>query len=447
MRHRAGDDVLAHGLSLRDPGARISRPGRPAWRARRAPQAVATVQELQLDRGLEGDDLGARRPRAAGRPPRRCRRWPGRRRRPAPARRRRRSPRGSRWWRCRTRGRRRPRACARGACPPCAPARSRCPSCVGQRRPEDEAPRLDADDQVDAAPPTVGHVARRPRRTPRRRRAAGVTSLNTTPGLGKSGMSRSRLSRSSSERSLGQVDSGTACGHVSAATSGAARLVARSASWRTCAVSRTRGAVASCPAPTPERSRLTRRRLLSSAPCSTGADVRGEHLAAVTRPGSAAAFLASSTISGSWSRMCTSSGRRDEDRGVGTHRDTDEQRQREVEQGARAEEQEPDDEDRRDRQQGHDRGVDRAHQRLVDGEVGRLGVGHPAVARAPRRCSRAPCRRRRRCRRASSRGSSGSRSSSPATPRTRPARRCPTVMNRSWSSATRPATAIFQVRK
>ena len=37
-----------------------------------------------------------------------------------------------------------------------------------------------------------------------------------------------------------------------------------------------------------------------------------------------------------------------------------------------------DEEQARDRQQADDRGVDRAHQRLVDREVGRLAVRHPA---------------------------------------------------------------------
>jgi hypothetical protein len=65
----------------------------------------------------------------------------------------------------------------------------------------------------------------------------------------------------------------------------------------------------------------------------------------------------------------------DEDRGVGTDGDTDEQRQGQVEQRAWTELGEADHEDGEDRQQGHDRRVDRPHEGLVDREVGRLGVG------------------------------------------------------------------------
>ena len=72
-----------------------------------------------------------------------------------------------------------------------------------------------------------------------------------------------------------------------------------------------------------------------------------------------------------------------------------------------------------DRQQRDDRGVDRAHQGLVDREVGGLGVACAWSCAVSPRCSRAPCRTRRRCRRASSRGSSGSRSPSRASPRSR----------------------------
>ena len=56
----------------------------------------------------------------------------------------------------------------------------------------------------------------------------------------------------------------------------------------------------------------------------------------------------------------------------------DEQGERQVEQRARAEQGEADDEDGRDREQRDDGGVDRPDERLVDGEVGRLRVGHPA---------------------------------------------------------------------
>src|SRR6478672_7092145 len=72
--------------------------------------------------------------------------------------------------------------------------------------------------------------------------------------------------------------------------------------------------------------------------------------------------------------------RGDEDRGVRAGRDTDEQRQAQVEQRAGPEQHGADDQDRRHRQERDDRGVDGAHQGLVDREVGRLGVARPAAA-------------------------------------------------------------------
>ena len=71
----------------------------------------------------------------------------------------------------------------------------------------------------------------------------------------------------------------------------------------------------------------------------------------------------------------------DEDRGVGTGGHADEQRQREVLERARAELHGADVQDRADREQRHDRGVDRPHQGLVDREVGGLGVGLCGSAR------------------------------------------------------------------
>ena len=71
---------------------------------------------------------------------------------------------------------------------------------------------------------------------------------------------------------------------------------------------------------------------------------------------------------------------RDEDRRVGAGGHADEQRERQVLESAGAERHDADVEDRADRQQRDDRGVDRAHQRLVHREVGQLGVRPPALA-------------------------------------------------------------------
>ncbi len=70
--------------------------------------------------------------------------------------------------------------------------------------------------------------------------------------------------------------------------------------------------------------------------------------------------------------------RRDEDRREHAGCHTHELREREVLQRARAELHGAHVEDRADRDQGHDRGVDRADQGLVDREVRRLGVRLPA---------------------------------------------------------------------
>ena len=86
-----------------------------------------------------------------------------------------------------------------------------------------------------------------------------------------------------------------------------------------------------------------------------------------------------------------------------------EQREREVLERPDAEQAGSDEQDAGDRQQRGDRGVDRPHQRLVHGEVRRLGVGRARTRQRVPRCSRAPCRRPRPCRTASSRGSSGCR--------------------------------------
>ena len=66
---------------------------------------------------------------------------------------------------------------------------------------------------------------------------------------------------------------------------------------------------------------------------------------------------------------------RDEDRAVGTDDQADEQHERQVEQNARAEPHDADDQNGQDRERPDDSRVDRADHRLVDGEVGGLGVG------------------------------------------------------------------------
>ena len=108
----------------------------------------------------------------------------------------------------------------------------------------------------------------------------------------------------------------------------------------------------------------------------------------------------------------------DEDRRVDTGGGTHEQGERQVLERARAELYRADVEDHADRDQRHDRGVDRPHQCLVDRQVGGLRVALLATAGGSWCCC-APGRRPRRCRRARSRGSSAHRSRSPGSPRTR----------------------------
>ncbi len=69
--------------------------------------------------------------------------------------------------------------------------------------------------------------------------------------------------------------------------------------------------------------------------------------------------------------------RGEEQRGVRPGGQADEQDQREVLDRADAEEAGADEQQAGHRQQRDQRGVDRAHQRLVDRQVGRLGVGRP----------------------------------------------------------------------
>ena len=124
-------------------------------------------------------------------------------------------------------------------------------------------------------------------------------------------------------------------------------------------------------------------------------------------------------------------------------RDADEQRQAEVEEGAGAEQREADDEDRGDRQERDDGGVDGPDQGLVDGEVRGLGVRHP------------PCEERLRGVLADLvEDDDGVVAQYPRIVRnpiiddgviSNPNRVVgQTVMTRSWSRATRPATAIFR---
>ena len=75
------------------------------------------------------------------------------------------------------------------------------------RRPEQEAARLGADDDVDAAGRARGRPARRPpRRAPSGEARTGVMSLKTIPGFGKSGMSRTSASRSTAMARLSADD-------------------------------------------------------------------------------------------------------------------------------------------------------------------------------------------------------------------------------------------------
>ncbi len=67
--------------------------------------------------------------------------------------------------------------------------------------------------------------------------------------------------------------------------------------------------------------------------------------------------------------------RGEEDRGVDRDAHTDEEHQAEVLQRARAEQAGADEQQAADRQQRDQTGVDRPHQRLVDGQVGRLRIG------------------------------------------------------------------------
>ena len=100
----------------------------------------------------------------------------------------------------RTRGRRRPRRWPAAACPACAPARSRRPSASATGGPKRKPRASSADDGVDAAGGT-----RRPARAtaaarPSAEASSGVTSLNVTPGRGKSGTSTTRDARSTTGR-------------------------------------------------------------------------------------------------------------------------------------------------------------------------------------------------------------------------------------------------------
>ena len=102
----------------------------------------------------------------------------------------------------------------------------------------------------------------------------------------------------------------------------------------------------------------------------------------------------------------------DEDRGVGAGRDADEQRQRDVLQGARPEQDKP-------MTRIDATGSSATTEVLIERTRVWLTARFAAWSRSPVRgeglgCSPGPCRTPRRCRRASTRGSSGSRSPRPA---------------------------------
>ena len=71
--------------------------------------------------------------------------------------------------------------------------------------------------------------------------------------------------------------------------------------------------------------------------------------------------------------------RGDEDRGVRAGQRPDEEREGEVLEGSRSQETDTDDQDRRDGEQRHDRGVDGPDQCLVERQVGGLAVSHPVA--------------------------------------------------------------------
>ena len=73
-------------------------------------------------------------------------------------------------------------------------------------------------------------------------------------------------------------------------------------------------------------------------------------------------------------------GRRKEDGGENTLDDTDELNQREVAQRADTHQPDGDDEERDDGQCGNHGRRNRAHHRLVNGQVGELGIGLRALA-------------------------------------------------------------------
>ena len=146
---------------------------------------LAAGQEAQLDQDGQADDRAPGTLDQLGRSPPRSRRWPGRRRRPAPGHRARRRRRGSRASPRRTPARSSPRSVADGSLPFLRTGHEPGVQVVGDRRGEDETAGLDPHDSVDRA----GLVA--PRRgssttaaNPSASASSGVMSLNSTPGCG-----------------------------------------------------------------------------------------------------------------------------------------------------------------------------------------------------------------------------------------------------------------------
>ena len=222
--------------------------------------------------------------------------------------------------------------------------------------------------------------------------SSGEMSLNTTPGLGKSGTSRTR------ETQPGLPSSGISACRACCATGGWA-----GPAWPRCCssparrrVGRSRGGDRRGAAAT----RRDRRRLRqSSASSSTrrlgepAAAAAGQAAAAGDRPVDAA--TAGSTVGVGVQRLLLGDvrcpvghplrlgdhrglahlelreqRRRDEDRGVRPGGHPDEQRERQVLERPGAELERADVQDRADRQQRGERGVDRPDQGLVDREVG-----------------------------------------------------------------------------
>src|SRR6478609_9191796 len=172
--------------------------------------------------------------------------------------------------------------------------------------------------------------------------SCGVKSLNRTPGCGKSGMSRIRLSTSSVTDPSGIVSAST--WGSGAAGSGAAAGPLVDLARR-------------CGPQVGDLSLLgvtvdgrVRRRVLRVGRARAPRRGAGRHLLAGLEPQRRLVELLDGRLVPA---QVDQQRRGDEDRRVCADRDPDEQGQAEVEQGARAEQCEADDEDRGDREEGH----------------------------------------------------------------------------------------------